>query len=199
VSEWNQRELCPDGGCTGVIGPDGTCKVCGRAAPNWGDERRRGMVASAAPTDDDDHDDASDQDPIAPSAPAALGAAAEWSDREMCSDGACIGVLDERGVCRVCGKQDPAWKPRVPRSAPADDAALADVAADLAAKMPEAAVDALRPAPSLATAEHDADAAPDAEPVSGSDDEPRALCHDGACVGVIGADSKCKLCGKDAA
>ena len=53
VGEWDQRQLCPDGGCVGVIGPDGTCKVCGRAAPNWGDERKRGLID---PEVDDDSD-----------------------------------------------------------------------------------------------------------------------------------------------
>jgi len=26
------RHLCPDGGCLGVLGPDGRCNVCGRSA-----------------------------------------------------------------------------------------------------------------------------------------------------------------------
>ena len=26
------RQLCPDGACTGVLGPDGKCKECGRSA-----------------------------------------------------------------------------------------------------------------------------------------------------------------------
>ena len=32
VGEWDQRQLCPDGACIGVIGPDGRCKVCGKEA-----------------------------------------------------------------------------------------------------------------------------------------------------------------------
>jgi len=24
------RQLCPDGACVGLIGPDGTCNVCGQ-------------------------------------------------------------------------------------------------------------------------------------------------------------------------
>ena len=28
--EWNERKVCPDGACIGVIGDDGLCKVCGR-------------------------------------------------------------------------------------------------------------------------------------------------------------------------
>ncbi|HEU4728791.1 MAG TPA: hypothetical protein VFT22_12895, partial [Kofleriaceae bacterium] len=60
VGEWDQRQLCPDGGCVGVIGPDGTCKVCGRAAQNWGDERNRGLIDP--PDEDDDEDDDLDAD-----------------------------------------------------------------------------------------------------------------------------------------
>src|ERR1043165_5692601 len=54
VGEWDRRQLCPDGTCIGVIGPEGTCKVCGRAAPNWGDERKRGLID---PPDDSDFEE----------------------------------------------------------------------------------------------------------------------------------------------
>ena len=69
MSEWDQRQLCGDGACVGVIGPDGTCKTCGRVAPNWGDERNRGLtpLPPEAPSDDlpavapdDDEDDEDD-------------------------------------------------------------------------------------------------------------------------------------------
>src|SRR4051794_34255781 len=59
VGEWDERQLCPDGACVGVIGPDGTCKVCGRAALNWGDERKRGLIE---PPDDDAEPDAHGED-----------------------------------------------------------------------------------------------------------------------------------------
>jgi hypothetical protein len=29
---WDDRALCPDGACIGVIGADGRCTVCGTAA-----------------------------------------------------------------------------------------------------------------------------------------------------------------------
>lgn len=32
MTEWQQRQLCPDGACIGVIGPDGRCKICGKEA-----------------------------------------------------------------------------------------------------------------------------------------------------------------------
>jgi hypothetical protein len=28
----------------------------------------------------------------------------DFSDRILCSDGTCIGVIDEKGLCKVCGK-----------------------------------------------------------------------------------------------
>jgi len=28
--DWSKRKLCSDGNCIGVIGPDGTCKECGK-------------------------------------------------------------------------------------------------------------------------------------------------------------------------
>ena len=28
----------------------------------------------------------------------------DFSDRILCSDGACIGIINEQGVCKVCGK-----------------------------------------------------------------------------------------------
>ena len=28
----------------------------------------------------------------------------DFSDRKLCSDGTCIGVINEKGMCSVCGK-----------------------------------------------------------------------------------------------
>ncbi len=28
----------------------------------------------------------------------------DFSDRRLCSDGNCIGVINEQGVCNICGK-----------------------------------------------------------------------------------------------
>jgi hypothetical protein len=28
----------------------------------------------------------------------------DWEGRRLCSDGMCIGVINEQGVCNVCGK-----------------------------------------------------------------------------------------------
>jgi len=99
MTEWDQRQLCSDGGCVGVIGDDGTCKVCGRAAPNWGDERKRGLVEPSDAEEDLADEDAlpADQGPAAPDDEA-------WHDRKLCPDDSCIGVIGEDGKCKVCGK-----------------------------------------------------------------------------------------------
>jgi hypothetical protein len=133
VGEWDQRQLCSDGGCIGVIGPDGTCKVCGRAAPNWGDERTRGLLDP--PEDDDENDDEADDEDafgededgededdeggeegeeddedardapdLAASASSPPGSPGEWAERTLCPDGSCIGVIGPDGTCQVCGR-----------------------------------------------------------------------------------------------
>ena len=121
IGEWTERMLCPDGGCVGVIGADGTCKVCGRVAPNWGEERTRGLReaepdAAADPDDDNEDDDdddltddavgAIDVADLLPGAPAALGDAREWLDRKLCPDGACLGVIGPDGRCSVCARTE---------------------------------------------------------------------------------------------
>jgi len=111
MSEWDQRQLCSDGACVGVIGSDGTCKVCGRAAPNWGDERKRGLIEPAA--DDEDNNDENDEDDDeyeddeeeADDEEADEAAASpEWEQRKLCPDDACIGVIGDNGMCKVCGR-----------------------------------------------------------------------------------------------
>jgi hypothetical protein len=89
-----------------VIGDDGLCKVCGRAAPNWGDERKRGLEADAVEDEEEDDeyedDDGGDEDEDeAAVSPAEVG---EWKERKLCPDGGCVGVIGDDNKCRVCGK-----------------------------------------------------------------------------------------------
>jgi hypothetical protein len=139
VGEWDQRHLCPDGACVGVIGPDGTCKVCGRAAQNWGDERKRGLI------DPPDEDDSEDDDDVA-----AAGAGEDGGDEDEDEDG---GDEDD-------GDEDDGDE----EEGEADEGEGADRAPVLAA------------------------------PEWGS----RQLCPDGSCVGVIGPNGRCKVCGRRA-
>jgi hypothetical protein len=99
VSEWDLRQLCPDGSCVGVIGSDGTCKVCGRAAPNWGDERKRGMVDEP---EDEEQVEAEDRGPA--SEPVEPERDQDWDERKLCPDEGCIGVIGDDGTCKTCGR-----------------------------------------------------------------------------------------------
>ena len=104
VTDWDRREVCPDGACIGVIGDDGMCKVCGRAVPNWDNDRLRGLVASE-PAAEDDEEEEEEADDAADEVAASDGDASDpdWDRRELCSNGACVGVIGEGGVCTVCG------------------------------------------------------------------------------------------------
>jgi hypothetical protein len=94
MAEWDQRQLCPDGNCIGVIGQDGTCKVCGRAAPGWGSERTRGL-RDEAEADRELEKAKTVAEPTGPD---------DFDSRALCPDGNCIGVIGDDGRCKVCGR-----------------------------------------------------------------------------------------------
>lgn len=111
-SEWDQRVLCSDGNCIGIIGADGRCKECG--APYDGDLL---SPATESHTDDDGADgipaDGIPEDPqiTVEDAPAddyseAGPDASEdsWENRTLCADESCIGVIGPDGRCKECGK-----------------------------------------------------------------------------------------------
>ena len=119
MSDWENRQLCPDGSCIGVIGPDGTCKTCGRAAPNWGDERRRGTLPVEETAGDAERPaadpvvegarpaDASEGGTSGASAVSGVSGASgdpDWDQRTLCPDGGCTGVVQASGRCSVCGR-----------------------------------------------------------------------------------------------
>ncbi len=106
--EWENRKLCPDGNCIGVIGPDGFCKECGRGLPSETDQPvvlsvsgepggeyeeeyvdERAGEFHADGEEDGGLNDAVDED---------------WENRTLCSDESCIGVIGPDGRCRECGK-----------------------------------------------------------------------------------------------
>jgi len=105
--------------------------------------------------------------------------------RKLCPDGACVGVIGDDGVCRVCGRT-------------------------------EAQAAAGEDAPGAASADFDAGQAPVGDATSGDApagapgaggfddsaargfDPNRRLCDDGSCVGVVGADGVCNVCGRRA-
>lgn len=103
--EWENRTLCSDESCIGVIGPDGKCKECG--LPYEGKLKVSG--APSAPDVDatgqkDRIDTAEDVAKTPPEEPDAEDIDAEWIHRTLCSDGNCIGVIGPDGRCKECGK-----------------------------------------------------------------------------------------------
>ena len=82
----DDRELCPDGNCIGVLDANGVCKVCGKRAD--GTPYRGDPVAVADPDHVADHDHDHEA----------------WSDeRELCPDGNCTGLIGADRKCKVCG------------------------------------------------------------------------------------------------
>ena len=93
------------------------------------------------------------------------------SNRRLCPDGSCVGIIGSNGKCTVCGLG-------------AHDA-------------PEDAVEE--------AVDRSNDDEPDDSPGRSSDPEDEAgatfdphrrLCSDGDCIGIISADNRCSVCGK---
>ena len=97
-ADWENRILCSDGRCTGVIGPDGRCRECGATyGGSSGQETPQASHATDVPAV------ANAVQATEGSAPGAEAAEAEWDDRVLCRDGSCIGVVGPDGRCRECG------------------------------------------------------------------------------------------------
>lgn len=104
-SDWENRILCSDGNCIGVIGPDGHCKECGLKYEGTLPETLAGDSESRSGGEDKSEADTTEQ-------PQAEADAAsdpqtdddDWVNRQLCSDGNCIGVIGPDGRCKECGK-----------------------------------------------------------------------------------------------
>ena len=96
--EWENRILCSDEACIGVIGPDGRCKECGR--PYEGEFTPVAGDADFIAIDDE----ATDVDEDYPETETEDGGDIDWENRILCSDEACIGVIGPDGRCKECGK-----------------------------------------------------------------------------------------------
>lgn len=91
--DWENRTLCLDESCIGVIGPEGCCKECGK--PNEGFEYR---TADTGETDVPDESDLEVEDPTE------AEFESDWENRTLCVDENCIGVIGQDGRCKECGK-----------------------------------------------------------------------------------------------
>jgi hypothetical protein len=144
----------------------------------------------------------------------------EPARRELCPDDACIGLIGPDGRCKVCGTvgqsavADPRHagmrSPGVDRESGGedgldgdrelcpDDTCVGVLGPDGRCKVcgtrgtssasSGARADNLAPAADAGAREAGAD---DAD----ADDEDRELCPDGSCIGLIGPDGRCKVCG----
>jgi hypothetical protein len=118
----DKRELCPDGMCVGVIGPDGRCKVCGKqgtgkTATSEADapSRKEQDVAANAPKESSSSDE---WRPLSVPGGAPVEASSKSADRPdwerervPCPDGMCTGIIGRNGRCGTCGKAAD-WKER---------------------------------------------------------------------------------------
>lgn len=87
---WEDRTLCPDGNCIGIIGPDGRCTECGIqfSSPEPGQQTTTEIVDILLSNNGSD----AETDP-------------EWENRTLCPDGNCIGIIGPDGRCTECGKE----------------------------------------------------------------------------------------------
>lgn len=91
----------------------------------------------------------------------------DWEKRVLCSDESCIGTIGPDGKCKECSKPYEGILPE----GHSKETVQSATAQEVKSVLPED---------------------------TGSDDDwdKRVLCSDGACIGVIGPDGKCKECGK---
>ena len=106
-AEWEQRTLCSDESCIGVIGPDGRCKECGLP---YESEKQQDFPEEHAASDseaeeevaEDDEDDEGDEE-VAQDDEEDADTDIEWEQRTLCRDESCIGVIGPDGRCKECG------------------------------------------------------------------------------------------------
>jgi hypothetical protein len=89
--DWENRILCSDEGCIGVVGPDGRCKECGKLYQETPAEEMDTAQSDSTLLEDPDELPAPRFDD-------------DWENRTLCSDESCIGVIGPDGRCKECGK-----------------------------------------------------------------------------------------------
>ncbi len=104
--DWENRRLCPDESCIGIIGPDGRCTECGRRADPVSEQASSG---NDAPPSEDRHTASR----LAPAIAEIEGTAErmepaddDWQSRRLCPDGNCIGIIGPDGRCNICGRRE---------------------------------------------------------------------------------------------
>lgn len=104
--DWENRTLCSDESCIGVIGSDGRCKECGKpyeGTLNVAADSSQLAVDKEEAESDQDAFAAEDDDTVSGEEDSGDGDS-DWGERKLCSDGNCIGVIGSNGRCKECGK-----------------------------------------------------------------------------------------------
>jgi len=117
--EWEQRKLCSDESCIGVIGPDGRCKECGlpfEEGPSDGiveepamenlEEYETEEELEEYETEEELEESETEEEleDVEENGEEKLDLDLEWEQRTLCSDESCIGVIGPDGRCKECGK-----------------------------------------------------------------------------------------------
>lgn len=92
----------------------------------------------------------------------------DWEKRRLCIDDSCIGVIGSDGRCRVCGLFDPDASENMTQSmenSPGENEPTETSAVDGSAESQK------------------------------SEWENRKLCRDESCIGTMGDDGRCRICG----
>lgn len=100
----DDRVLCLDAACIGILDASGRCKECGAQGSAELFSRRPAGDESLDPSDAAEE---APTDAVATAFSSADSADAEgddFADRQLCSDPLCIGVLDPAGRCKECGR-----------------------------------------------------------------------------------------------
>ena len=99
----DERVLCSDDACIGLVGPDRCCKVCGGVYT--GVESLPDALERQSPM--------GSEDPVESVDPVIGGESTPNSEQETlddpdericCSDDTCIGLSGPNGICGTCGK-----------------------------------------------------------------------------------------------
>ena len=101
--------------------------------------------------------------------------------RRLCPDGACVGLIGDNNLCKVCGQ-------------PADGTPDAIEASPEVETTSDGSLGESDDSALPGTLEEVAQLGESAP--SGGFDPKRKLCSDDSCVGVVGADGRCGVCGR---
>ncbi|MDP2646675.1 MAG: hypothetical protein Q8P24_17180 [Desulfobacterales bacterium] len=99
--DWENRTLCSDESCIGIIGPDGPCQECGQPSADKASGNDVQAEAVSVPSEDQVQ---LQEKPVEEEAADDPAEDINWENRTLCSDESCIGVIGPDGRCQECGK-----------------------------------------------------------------------------------------------